>query len=274
MFTKLLKYDLKSLKKFGIPICIITLGLSLVCAIDLFFLIITMSNPDVSLFGEIFSILGTVAFMFMLYGIMICASLVEIFIYIEFYKSLCTDQGYLTFTLPVKRSHIFLSKLTNSCIWSVICFVALIMGIVIIVGAGVLGAGAAGLLEGEGGFDNGDFSIPGLSFGTVVLFLLFIVSSFLNSKLLIFMAIFFASVIANKNKGIAAIGMVLGVNLIYSMVYSLVGFLVSIIVGVNSNSPVISINVTLAIYIALLVGTGVLFYFMTLRMMERKLNLP
>ena len=273
MFTKLLKYDLKSLKKFGIPICIITLGLSLVCAIDLFFLIITMSNPDVSLFGEIFSILGIVAFMFMFYGIMICASLVEIFIYIEFYKSLCTDQGYLTFTLPVKRSHIFLSKLTNSCIWSVICFVALIIGIAVIVGAGVLGAATAGLLDGIGS-EGGDFAIPGLSFGTVVLFLLFIVSSFLNSKLLIFMAIFFASVIANKNKGIAAIGMVLGVNLIYSMVYSLVGFLVSIIVGVSSNSPVISINVTLAIYIALLVGTGVLFYFMTLRMMERKLNLP
>jgi len=273
MFAKLLKYDLKSQKKFGIPLCIIILGLSLVCAVDLFFLIRTFSLTDPTMFAEMFMILGAIALMFMFYGMLICASLIEVFIYIEFYKSLCTDQGYLTFTLPVKKSHIFLSKVTNSCIWSVICFAAVIIGIGIIVGAGVIGAASAGLLDG-GASGGEDFYTPDISFGTVALLLLFLLTSFLNSKLLIFMVIFFASVITKKNKGIVAIGMVLGVNLVYSTFYAFIGFVVSAIVGVSTSSPAASFNISLLIYNILLIGSGVLYYFLTLRMMEKKLNLP
>ena len=41
----------------------------------------------------------------------------------RFYTSTFTDEGYLTFTLPVKRSTILLSKTVNAVIWTILSFI-------------------------------------------------------------------------------------------------------------------------------------------------------
>ena len=43
-----------------------------------------------------------------------------IFVFIRYYKNFFTDEGYLTFTLPVKRSTLLNAKTVNAMIWGLL----------------------------------------------------------------------------------------------------------------------------------------------------------
>ena len=105
MLKKLLKYDFQAVFKYFIPMSIAMLVFS--CLATLTFRIDSsdLSN-DQSLLGIIaaFAIAGYI-FIFIAYSIITQALIV-----INFFKSMATDTGYLTHTLPVKKTSIILSK--------------------------------------------------------------------------------------------------------------------------------------------------------------------
>ena len=88
MFSKLLKYDFKSVKKYGLPMIIVSWGLAALGMLIGFLLVKNISNPtDNPLIGlssglSVFGIIGII------YAIAICASLAMLFVYVDFYKSL------------------------------------------------------------------------------------------------------------------------------------------------------------------------------------------
>ena len=55
-----------------------------------------------------------------LVAIVLSFILTMVLIYVRFYKNLYTDEGYLTFTLPVSRKQILLSKTLNAFIWYIL----------------------------------------------------------------------------------------------------------------------------------------------------------
>ena len=220
MFKKLLKYDLKATKRYGLPITIGILVAGLLGALD----IIVMSNlselKETNFFATCGMIIGIILFMGVYLMLLAGPTIIPILIMVDFYKNLGSDEGYLTFTLPVKAKDIIWSKLVNCTIWSLITGVATLISVMFIVAGSIVVAG--GTLS--------DFPTLGLDFGIsqasivwlYILIILFAIASFFNSILLYFNAIFLGTIIAKKNKGLSAVLSVVIVNSIYGTVTSIV----------------------------------------------------
>ena len=116
MLRKVLKYDLNSTWRLWTVFSVTILLLSILGGLSLGELVKLGNNTD-----NIAIIRGIGAY----FGIMIYGGALSIYsagTYLlcafRFYKNLFTDEAYLTFTLPVKRSTILNAKLLNAFIWS------------------------------------------------------------------------------------------------------------------------------------------------------------
>ncbi len=205
MLKKLLHYDLKSVFRYWWIAAIASVGLSLAGGLAIS---ITQTDKDVPtliamlvIFAIIFAIIGIVAFPIFSY----------IMVYVRFYKNFFTDEGYLTFTLPVKRSQLLNSKLITSILAMAASAAVIVLDIVILfaVGAGksfyeeLLVPMARELLELFAKMSGLDYMY--MFFVTIEILLLSILSLAFSS-LFIFACITFAAVITKKAKVITAIG--------------------------------------------------------------------
>ena len=103
MLGKLLKYDIKALWKMMLPLILSALGVSVVGTIALRIMVemsrssVRMENPFSGLF---IASLGMIVFVAVM-GLIAFGVISTVFILYRYYKNLFTDEGYLTFTLPV-----------------------------------------------------------------------------------------------------------------------------------------------------------------------------
>lgn len=119
MFGKALKYDLKAIAKLFVLGAILSLMGGIGGGL-LFRLFIHVSDSDTdSLVLNLSAIFSFFAGIFCLLAILLSYLLTKILVYVRFYRHFFTDEGYLTFTLPIKRSVLFLSKNVSALIWSV-----------------------------------------------------------------------------------------------------------------------------------------------------------
>ncbi len=274
MLKKLLKYDFKSIFKFWWIAAVTALALSVIGGFSIQVLRAERDLPqvvDVSagmmLFISIFSLFAF-------------AVLTTILIFIRYYKNFFTDEGYLTFTLPVKTGSLINSKLLVSVLTSAATFVMLMIN--------------AGFIVGIGFFEeifNKEFFQYALeiikdifdTFGGYVFVyalegLIMVLLSFLFSYLFLFSCITLASVITQKARIITAIGIYYGVNCVISFVMQLfVIFGVTDIMEKIGNlgeklwPPVLALAIfAVIIFMAL---SCVLLYTLQYWMLDRKLNL-
>ena len=127
MFKKCLKYDLQALRKIWLIAAAVMLPISLLGGLGSFLYINGMVN--VTAFesaGEMTAlqvltilsmIMGMFAMMIVIYAIAIFSGGTTIMLAIRYYTHFFTDQGYLTFTLPVKRSTQFWSKTVSGMLY-------------------------------------------------------------------------------------------------------------------------------------------------------------
>ena len=115
MLGKLLKYDLKSSFKVWWILALAFFGMSILSGIGGFVYALDLKEA----FGMNFQIpnmikvMGYLAWVlyYALQGLFLVGS--SIIIFIRFYRNFFTDEGYLTFTLPVKRTTLLNSKIIN-----------------------------------------------------------------------------------------------------------------------------------------------------------------
>lgn len=115
MFRKLLKYDVAFVWRWWWIVAVSLLGASLLGA---FLLRGTLDMAQAG--NDLTGIFGMVsALYFFPYILAIGAGMLitTILLYWRFYSHFYSDQGYLTFTLPVKRRTLLLSKICNELIW-------------------------------------------------------------------------------------------------------------------------------------------------------------
>ena len=112
MLRKLLKYDLRSIQRLFWLLGGSVMALSLLGGLALRFMINNENDALflMSLFAGFFLFLNFMA-------IIAFATIIQIMVYYRFYKNLFTDEGYLTFTLPVSRAKLLASKTLNALIW-------------------------------------------------------------------------------------------------------------------------------------------------------------
>ncbi len=117
MLKKLLSYDFKAIFKYWWIGAITTLALSGVgagCG--------TILETEKELPGSVivFATIGMVLVVLSIFAFILFS---ELLVYIRFYKHLFTDEGYLTFTLPVKRHQILSSKLISGFVCCLLTFI-------------------------------------------------------------------------------------------------------------------------------------------------------
>ena len=123
MLGKLIKHEFRALSRFLLPIHILLL---VACLIGRFMFqaMDTMDLPNVIL-------IVSFVFLISIWIVVPCAT--SILIVVRYYKSLYTDEGYLTLTLPATRGQLLFSKAFAACVWSILDLAIVIAGLAIVV---------------------------------------------------------------------------------------------------------------------------------------------
>lgn len=285
MFGKLLKYDFRAIGRVWWIIAVSVVGISFVGSLAFRFLFEFAETEETAGLFVVFAILSL-----MVCAVALAASVFVtlILVYLRFYKNLFTDEGYLTFTLPVTRSDLLRSKTVNAVIWTVLH--TLLLGVCALIFLLI----APPAEEGEGLLSFAAFEALGTGLAEIwaecgawavlygVEILLIALCSVLYSVSLVHFCITVGSVIAKKMKLLAAIGIYYAVNMVtsffsqlipYAFAFLLEGF--SEVFGVAEGARYYgAIGLMLMIACMLVAAVAGVFYFTTRGMLERKLNLP
>lgn len=129
MLLKTFKYDFLSVLKLWIIAAIVSVASGAVSGIC--FRIIpaldAQNAVQYTLISSMLTILGYTSLLM----IIAFAVLAIIIVTVRFYTSLFTDEGYLTFTLPVKRSVILNSKLLNLVSYTAMTLTAILISLIV-----------------------------------------------------------------------------------------------------------------------------------------------
>ena len=273
MFAKLLKYEWRATRGFLGLLCLICLSAALVGGLSMRYLV-WVSELDTQ--EDVAIVLSVLTMIFAFIAIVICCVAMELYAVWRFYKSRFTDEGYLTFTLPVTTHQILLSSFVN-CLISMVCALAALM-----VGYLVL------LLLGFSALDNFFPSLwevlplamenlwrlfSGETGAFLAQLTLGVVTGVLNSTVVMMLAVTIGSILAKKHKVLAAIGVYYGINMVMSLITSVLGVVLGLSVysSQSSGMDVLSSMMLMESGLFLIVAVG--GYFLMYALVHRKLNL-
>lgn len=274
MLKKLLKYDFQSVFKYWWIAAVSSFVLSFVGGGCVSLLTGKKELPDLLypfiIFALILVILSFVVFYL----------LTVIFVFVRFYRNFFTDEGYLTFTLPVTRAQLLNSKLIMSVVMLFITFLVFIVEILIVVCIGFPDTFFAPEFWQELSkdiellWDNCGGYLIAYVLESLILFVLLLVFS----TLFLFCCITFASIITRKAKVLAAIGIYYVANSIFSFVVQIfylfaIPSLGSQISALNMETSVPALALVLLGIICFISIFCALLYTLQHWMMDRKLNL-
>lgn len=121
MLGKLIKYEFKATARIFLPLFAALLAVS---AITRLMVGLRLETPHV--ISMVLSIM-----------LMVAAFVMTLILTIQrFYKNFMTDEGYLTFTLPVSTGRLIWSKLIVAVIWIVVCSVVAILSLMLMAFSG------------------------------------------------------------------------------------------------------------------------------------------
>ncbi len=268
MLKKLLRYDLKFIFRYWWIAAISCTALSAVGGICFSLL---LEKPPHALI----TLLLVLPIIFAVIGWVVFAVLSYLVIYIRFYKNFFTDEGYLTFTLPVNIGSLLNAKLLSAVITEISTLLVLGLDVFLMIALGG-GEGLFELLEPilEGFFENVDIYF----YIFVAEGLVWMLVSSLFSALFLCCCITFGSIITKKAKVPAAIGIYYVANCVFTGFIQFIALfslpvLAEKIFALPQNTHGILIVLVL---LALILCSGLvclLLYALQYWMLHRKLNL-
>ena len=284
MLRKLLKYDLKSVGRIWWIVAVSVLGLATFGSLLLRVTVELIANDGpvlLYIFGSLISYICII--------VLFSSSFVTLFLtHFRFYKNFFTDEGYLTFTLPVSRRQLLLSKTINTLIWTsahgVLLFVCFLIYMTIVPpGEGWLIINPMLLWDmGEGIVELWKHIGAWLIVYGLELLLILFTSSLFSIGLVQF-CITIGAVIAKRVKLLAGIGVYYAVNMILSFAFSFalifgVSTMGEGLVGLLNDLTIIGRQAAVALILLIVAvitsALAAILHFSTLGSLERKLNLP
>ena len=268
MFAKLLKYERKATAPLLSLLSLICLTTAALCGGAIVLSKITWENPIVETLIGLSVGLAFVIFVISVIAYCLAATLLVLY---RFYKSKFTDEGYLTFTLPVKPGQLFLSSLLNLMFWQIIsvCVIGLSLLLLFWIGGYLPDIGAT-FRKLYGTFQE-IFRYPGAPSFWILLPAGIITWVFGN--IMAMTCIVLGAAWAKKHKLLLAFALYYGINCVLQFFLSLLsaGLILTQLENINAavftnwlyGGPGI-------FYLLLTVGA----YLLSIRMMSKKLNLP
>lgn len=267
MFTKLLKYDFDAVWKYWWIVALCSLPLSIFTGIG-----IRILSQDIStLHDSIVAFLITGLFLSFM-GIFFQPFLTYILVLIRFYKNFFTDEGYLTFTLPVKKTTLLNSKLVTTIIFEILSVIIIFVNMIII----VLIAGDVWNVS-----TTPSEPLPPFYFYLLIDAILWIGIAIVVtgiSILFIFICITCGAMIAKKHKILCSVAIYYGANMVVSLIsqiflfsgfWGVMGYLDAIAPEASSLVTTFLLLAFLSIFVMVFAG----LYLLELYFLDKRLNL-
>ena len=274
MLKKLLKHDFKALFKYWWIVAVVTAGLSALSG-----KCITIIESEKELPAVLDASAG-IALMLTYIGIIVFTVFSTVMIFVRYYKNLFTDEGYLTFTLPVKRSDILNSKLISAAVLEFATFLVIGLDVLLMLFVAYykeilkkeffvgLKQAAATIWKELGGY----------IFVYLLEGILIMIALSVLALLLLFICVTIGSIITKKAKVVASIGIYYAANSAFSFVTTLLVIFGTVALETKfENLPEGNVKLIVAL-IALCVLLfitliGGIFYIINYYLLDRKLNL-
>lgn len=294
MLGKLMKYEWKNIWKAGSLMLLGMFIVTLIGCIALYMLGASDSfdNNDMSA-GQTWLMISSFAALLILYVIMLLASTWGMLIYlgIRFFRSMYTDEGYLSHTLPVTANQLFLSKVLVSGLWYLFISVGIGVSVLALILSTVMGVYNIGELSSElaqyngniwaflsdgiyelGRFYEEQMGLNLLHYGITML-LTFVVGPF-TAMIILFGSLTIGQ-LSSKHKGLMGILTYAGITILSSIVGSTVQSVFMFSAGVMSSSSGFSMTSNAAYDINILTSVliAAVMYGISYYILNRKLNL-
>ena len=278
MFLKLFKHDWKSLSRWLVPVLIGIGGAAVLGFINALVLGATGSGDTDGRTKEalLFSTFTGTALIAM--ALAAALTVIAVLIFVKFYKSMVTDEAYLTFTLPVSAGRLIGAKFLSAALWTVIGAAAVFAAWIIILSGIWITGGST--LRGEVGeitrdlfdmiWENPQIMIPMFAYA---------LTGAVRVWFQVTCAILFGASVVRKNKALAAVGMVLAVNFAVNTILSLFGIagMISIVMGASYGITQDSGKLTLPAVLWIQSGVNVLltavFWWWSVRIARKSVNI-
>lgn len=273
MLGKLMKYDMKYMARILPWLYLGAFCLSLLCSVFFLFmpegLLLEIGTMIITYVGTLF--VETLVIM------------TVVFLIMRIYRSMFSDEGYLTFTLPVKNSTVINSKILTGAIWTT--FTVIVACIVSAMPSFAMSLRYAGTDVYDEIIDFSEELNRYFGFNDLIMFALIIIDVVVICFLIPSLYTFCASVVhkAKRARAFASIGMFVGI------LYGIVVFLVAVfvIIAIISESYMLSYgsyeqlsgfmqNMYIIVPLIILVITAPLTIFswlMARRIADKKLNM-
>ncbi len=278
MLKKMLRYDFRAILKFWWIGLLSTLVLSLGAGLCGSLLTSEKVFPDIinvmSVFVIVIAIISLFAFLFM----------TSIMIYVRYYKNLFSDEGYLTFTLPLKRSQVLNSKFISGLVMSL----STTFAVAIETAIGLCIAFHRDI------FNKQFYNVIKVTIGEIskekafdelitlfALILIIVVTVYAASLLFTFLCITIGSVITRKNKVATAIGIYYGATVILTFagqIFALFGMTGLVnwgdeIIAISDWTFLYFIFAALLVIIFFVATIAAILYAINYWLLDKKLNL-
>ncbi len=130
MLGKLFKYEFKNTAKVMLTIYGVLLFTTILASVSFFSTTLVEDNETLLPLLSLLTAAVTTLYIFSVFALFTVS---YVYLCIHFYKTMYSEQGYLTHTLPVKPITLFNVKLATSFLWLVTSLALLFVSIMIIV---------------------------------------------------------------------------------------------------------------------------------------------
>ena len=269
MFTKLLKHEWRATRGMLGTLCLICLGASLLGGCTMRYLMIASSQDAQHHAIVVLNVLAMIAAIIAV----AVTGVASLFLLIgRFYKSRFTDEGYLTFTLPVNTHQNLLASMANTAIGMVIIFFVICAALMLWLMIGFSGIPDFCKTVWEqfpelwAGLKHAWSTIP---WKHVWMFLLNVLTGSACELVVLMLSVTIGSILAKKHKILAAVGVYYGIHVALSMVTSFT-MAMGVFSGADEKVWMLRYFSGMALLMAAVSVAG---YFLMYALVDRKLNL-
>lgn len=287
MLKKCLKYDLQAIGRIWWILAVIMMGAALIAGLGFRALLQITFNPDSEGVIVFLAIVGFLAAILSIFGMIAGLTVSVILVYWRTYTNFYTDEGYLTFTLPVKRSTLYLSKVLTAAIVETATLLIFFLGVGLILLIAPPTTVGGGIISPVVYTSIGDLFADawGVVGGWLIVWIIALIPLLFLTQLyasgLVFLCMTIGSVIAKKHKLLAAIGIYYAISAVLSFVSQFISLFLSagvmsiIFTALSSGMLIGGTTITAMILIAGLIVAclAMVLHFTTVHLLEKKLNL-
>ena len=285
MLGKLFKYEWKTVSKMGL---LMLAAIGIVTLLGVIGFALPMSNMETN-YGysdedSIGVILNTLVAMvtIMVYIVTLMGVVYGMMIYlgVHFYKTMYSDEGYLTMTLPVTPRQLIISKVLNGSIWYGIVCVAMGISVIVLMTAMMFFMGTAmdvpaDMQKEMSVFFQELWEVFGIEVvHMIVSVLLMLIITPVSGMMKLFGAITIGQ-LASKYRALVGILVYFGISVVSSIVAYIISFILNIgsfaIASATDGIPSMTASYDAAVITYLIMA--VILYFVSHNILNKKLNM-